>query len=228
MKRKEMIVAIKEALKDRNRVSRRIPIECKKGTVQNWAIYFNNEKSFFVLRDRDTDKDFFVSDITIKGLQALAEALEVFLPKEEEAPEIEPKEPEPEGNRFNDLLCTIAFEYAEKFGYKLVKDSIWNKEAECHPLSIATNAPLRNVEFDGESDEPDGKYPPCINVRQRFGSPRLDMYWPKEGNRGRLAFVGIEFKKDGTFSEAQVFYEPGVELFPKLLSEIKKRWEEIK
>lgn len=90
MKRKEMIVAIKEALKDRNRVSRRIPIECKKETVQNWAIYFNNEKSFFVLRDRDTDKDFFEPDITIKGLQALAEALGVFLPKEEEAPEIEP------------------------------------------------------------------------------------------------------------------------------------------
>lgn len=135
---------------------------------------------------------------------------------------------EPKGKRFNDLLCTIATEYAEKFGYTKVKDSIWDRESDPHPFSQLANAPLRELRFDGESEREDGKYVPHIKVRQRFGSPRLDMYYPKEGNKGKSAFVGLEFNTDGSFSEAQVFYSPGVELFPKLLAEVQKRWEEIR
>jgi hypothetical protein len=135
---------------------------------------------------------------------------------------------QPEGYKFNELLCKMAFEYAEKFGYTLKKDSVWDRDTETHPISFMANAPLRELCFEGVSDNEDGKYPPHIEVRQRFGSLRLDMYYPKEGNKGRLAFVGVEFNPDGTFSEAQVFYEPGVKLFPELLAKIQKRWEEEK
>lgn len=135
---------------------------------------------------------------------------------------------QPRGYKFNALLCTIATEYATKFGYTLEKDSIWNKNTEYHPLALAANEPLREIQFYGASGSEDGKYRPYINVRQRFGSPRIDMYYPKDGNKGMLAFVGIEFTPDGVFSEAQVFYEPGVKLFPELLSEIKQRWEDVK
>jgi hypothetical protein len=135
---------------------------------------------------------------------------------------------QPEGYKFNELLCVIAAEYAEKFGYTLKKDSVWNKETESHPISAITNTPLREMEFEGVSDNADGKYPPYLHIGQRFGNLRINMYYPKDGNKGRLAFVGLEFHPDGTFAEAQVFYEPGVKLFPELLAEVQKRWEEVK
>lgn len=125
----------------------------------------------------------------------------------------------------NDILIEIAFEYAKKFGYSLTKEEIYNPETDYHPVSRATNKHLKTVQFEGQSDREDGKYPPSIVVRQRFGDPRLDMYWPKEGNRGCLAFVGVEFKEDGTFGEAQVFYPEGIDKLPEIVSLVRGRWE---
>lgn len=133
---------------------------------------------------------------------------------------------QPEGYLFNELLCIIATEYAQKFGYSLKVDRLWNKATEQHPLAIAANDPLRHVEFVGMSDNTERH--PHICTRQRFGNLRLDMYYPKEGNKGRLAFVGVEFTPNGEFAEAQVFYEPGVKLLSELLLEIQQRWKILK
>lgn len=125
----------------------------------------------------------------------------------------------------NDILIEIAFEYAKKFGYSLTKEEIYNPETDPHFLSRAKNKHLKTVRFEGQSDQENEKYPPYIEVRQRFGDPRLDMYWPKEGNKGRLAFVGVEFKEDGTFGEAQVFYPEGIGKLPEIVSLVRGRWE---
>lgn len=60
-----------------------------------------------------------------------------------------------------------------------------------------------------------------IEFRTRFGTPRIDIYSPN-----REAFVGIELNEDLTFSEAQIFYTKGIELFNRVLKMIKRLSEQ--
>ena len=133
-----------------------------------------------------------------------------------------------DGYLFNELLCVIATEYAERFAYSLKVDRLWDRELENHPVAAVRNTPLRQMKFEGVADPSEGVHPPFIQTRQRFGNLRLDIYYPKEENRGLLAFVGVEFKPNGEFVEAQVFHTPGVNLLSEILLEIQERWVTLK
>ena len=135
---------------------------------------------------------------------------------------------QPAGYLFNELLCVIATEYAERFAYSLKVDRLWDRELENHPVAVVRNEPLRQMRFEGVADPSDGVFPPFIQTRQRFGNLMLDIYYPKEENRGVLAFVAVEFRPNGEFVEAQVFHTPGVNLLSELLMEIQGRWEALK
>ncbi len=118
------------------------------------------------------------------------------------------------------LLNQVAKEWADKFGYHPVSEI--DKISESHPLNIHLND--KSLACDrhrqiGIEKKSDAGY---IEVRQRFGSPRIGIYAPN-----REWFVALEYRKDGEIAESQIFKEKGFDMVNVIREEIQKKWDEI-
>lgn len=121
-----------------------------------------------------------------------------------------------------EALCAIAKEWAKKLGYSLIREGIANPKKEAHhPLNRALNKKVPELRYN-QKENITTDHPASIEVRQRFGTPRLDIY-----GINREWFVGIEVR-DGQCNEAQVFYPKGFDMLPVIKKQIENRLKDIK
>lgn len=91
----------------------------------------------------------------------------------------------------------------------------WNYVRETIKLGDSSGRLARS--FISRSKEGDSR----IEVRDRFGSPRLDIHSPN-----KTYFISLEYR-EGVYSESQVWKDEGTIMYPKIKEEVRKELNKI-
>lgn len=117
------------------------------------------------------------------------------------------------------ILKRMAVELAKEFGYKKGHEdkrksklgfSYFKIDENFYYVQYGTTDKTNNAKDGGE-----------IEFRYRVGNPRLDVYLPNRQGFASLEFCNYNKKTKGYdelwhYSESQIFYEKGIELFNKI------------
>lgn len=133
----------------------------------------------------------------------------------------------------NQALLQVAEELARKYGYietehevkDLMKDDFWGTSYCAAKRYLETKEEqtfevVKYVKPIFEDDIDPDKSRPRIELRVRFNNPRIGIYLPEGG------YVGLEYKPDGTFAEAQIFDDNGYYAIPVIKEMIEKSIQE--
>lgn len=118
------------------------------------------------------------------------------------------------------VLNQYAQEKAKQFWYELEKKEIYNPLQDPHPIQRWENQEMEQVRYVQPGEEKEGKW--RIETRQRWGAPRIDIYW-----KNKEWFCSFEFDENSNFSSSQIFYKEWVNNYMELYGELQRRIQKI-
>lgn len=132
------------------------------------------------------------------------------------------------------VLKQMALEYANEFKYHKAHEEKRKSKNKIgmHFFASDTNEDYYFVQYGTTNKTNYKRNGGHVELRYRFGNPRLDVYLPN-----KQGFASIEFSKYNMktnkddekwhYSESQIFNEYGIELFNEMYKKFWKLYEEL-
>lgn len=121
------------------------------------------------------------------------------------------------------ILKQMAIELAKEFNYKKGHEDKRKSKNKIgmHWFSSDTDETYYYVQYGTTNKTNNKRNGGSVELRSRFGHPRLDVYLPNKKGFASLEFSDYDNEtKEYTgiwhYSESQIFYEQGIELFNKI------------